>query len=129
MEKLKMIKMGMNIYKNSDLEGVTDLSNFRYYINDLELKDGKICRVVEVTRGARYTEQSLKKGKSYDNLGCWFHTYYYDENNNCIGLLDIDNKLNKGNYTLDNIYDKQTILKLINSISKIKFDDIEEISR
>lgn len=127
MTKLKMEKMGMNIYKGSDLEGKTDLTNFRYYLHNIELKNSKTCRVIEITRGARYTEQSLKEHKSADMLGTWFHTYYYDENGVCRGLLDIDKELNRGNYKNENLFTKKTILKLINNISKIQYDEIEEV--
>ena len=110
---LKMEKMGMNIYEGSDLKGITDLTNFRYYSHNIELKNGKTCKVIEITRGARYTKRSLKNYKSEDMLGTWFSTYYYDENGTCKGLLDIDKELNKGNYE--------------NSISAIKYDEIEEV--
>ena len=124
---LKMEKMGMNIYNDSDLKGITDLSNFRYYIHNIKLKNGKTCKVIEITRGARYTEQSLKEHKSADMLGTWFQTYYYDENGVCRGLLDIDKELNRGNYKNENLFTKKTILKLINSVSAIKYDEIKEV--
>ena len=124
---LEMEKMGMNIYKDSDLKGITDLSNFRYYLHNIELKNGKTCEVIEITRGARYDKKSLRKHKSKDMFGAWFHTYYYDENGVCKGLLDIDKELNKGNYENENLYNKETILKLINSISTIKYDEIKEV--
>lgn len=127
MEKLKMEKMGMNIYKDSELEGITDLTNFRYYIHDLELKDGRKIDVLEVMNGARYTEKSLKKGKSEDHKGTWFNTYYKDNDGVCYGLVELDKELNKGNYKNGNLYTKKTVLDLVNSISKIKFDDIEEV--
>ena len=44
-------------------------------------------------------------------------------------LIDIDKELNKGNYNNSNIYTKETILKLINSISKNQYTDIEYIER
>lgn len=124
---LEMEKMGMNIYKDSDLKDITNLSNFRYYLHNIELKNGKICKVIEISRGARYTKKSLMKHKSADMFGTWFHTYYYDENGVCRGLLDIDKELNKGNYENKNLYTKETILKLINSISVIKYDEIKEV--
>lgn len=127
MEKLKMEKMGMNIYKDSELEGITDLTNFRYYIRNLELKDGRKLDVVEVMNGARYTEKSMKKGKSEDHKGTWFSTYYRDNDGVCYGLVDLDKELNKGNYKNGNLYTKKTVLDIINSISKIKYNDIEEV--
>lgn len=127
MKILKMEKMGMNIYNDSELEGITDLTNFRYYIRDLELKDGRKLDIVEVMNGARYTEKSMKKGKSEDNKGTWFSTYYRDNDGVCYGLVDLDKELNKGNYKNGNLYTKKTVLDIINSISKIKFDDIEEV--
>lgn len=127
MEKLKMEKMGMNIYKDSELEGITDLTNFRYYIHDLELKDGRKLDVLEVMNGARYTEKSLKKGKSEDHKGTWFNTYYKNNDGVCCGLVELDKELNKGNYKNGNLYTKKTVLDLVNSISKIKYDDIEEV--
>lgn len=128
MEKniLKMEKMGMNIYNESELENVTDLTNFRYYIYNLELKDGKKLDVVEVMNGARYTEKSMKKGKSVDHKGTWFSTYYRDNEGVCWGLLDLDKELNKGNYNDSNLYTKKTVLDLINSISKIQYNEVEE---
>ena len=127
MKNLKMEKMGMNIYGESELEGITDLTNFRYYIRDIELKDGTFCDVIEVMNGARYNEKSLKKGKSADHLGTWFSTYSRDENGACWGLIEIDKQLNKDNYNGGNLYTKETILKKINSISKKQFEDLEEI--
>lgn len=127
MKILKMEKMGMDIYKDSELEGITDLTNFRYYIHDLELKDGRKLDVLEVMNGARYTEKSLKKGKSEDHKGTWFNTYYTDNKGVCRGLVELDKELNKGNYKNGNLYTKKTVLDLVNSISKIKFDDIEEV--
>lgn len=127
MKILKMEKMGMNIYKDSELEGITDLTNFRYYIHDLELKDGRKLDVLEVMNGARYTEKSMKKGKSEDHKGTWFSTYYRDNDGVCYGLVELDKELNKGNYKNGNLYTKKTVLNLINSISKTKYDDIEEV--
>lgn len=127
MKILKMEKMGMDIYKDNELEGITDLTNFRYYIHDLELKDGRKLDVLEVMNGARYTEKSMKKGKSEDHKGTWFSTYYRDNDGVCWGLLELDKELNKGNYKNGNLYTKKTVLDMINSISKIKFDDIEEV--
>lgn len=127
MKILKMEKMGMDIYKDGELEGITDLTNFRYYIHDLELKDGRKLDVVEVMNGARYTEKSMKKGKSEDYKGTWFSTYYRDNDGVCHGLVELDKELNKGNYKNGNLYTKKTVLDLVNSISKIKYDDIEEV--
>lgn len=124
---LKMEKMGMNIYNESELENITDLTNFRYYLHDIELKDGTKCNVIEVMNGARYTNKSIKKGKSEDHKGTWFSTYTRDENGVCWGLLEIDKELNKGNYNNSNLYTKETILNLINSISKIQYDEVEEV--
>ena len=45
------------------------------------------------------------------------------------GLIDIDKELNKGNYNNSNIYTKETILKLVNSISKNQYTNIEYIER
>lgn len=128
MKKLKIEKMGMNIYNDSELEGVTDLTNFRYYIHNLELKDGRKLDVIEVMNGARYTEKSMKKGKSEDHKGTWFSTYYRDNEGVCRGLVELDKELNKDNYKNGNLYTKKTILDKINNISKIKFNDIEEVS-
>lgn len=127
MEILKMEKMGMNIYRESELEGITDLTNFRYYVRDIELKDGTLCNVIEIMNGARYTAKSLDQGKSADHLGTWFSTYSRDENGTCRGLIEIDKQLNKDNYNGDNLYTKETILKKINSISKKQFEDLEEV--
>ena len=55
--------------------------------------------------------------------------YYYDNDYNCYGLIDIDKELNKGNYNNSNIYTKETILKLVNSISKNQYTNIEYIER
>ena len=124
---LKMKKMGMDIYKDPELEGITDLTNFRYYLHDIELKDGKICKVIEVMNGARYTEKSLKQCKSSDHLGTWVHFYWYDESGQCWGLSELEKELGKGNYTNGNLYTKKTVLDLINRVSKIKYDLIEEV--
>lgn len=133
---LYLEKKGCDFFVNDDITKVSDLNNYRYYIHNIELKkDLKsnklkenqkyILDTLEVGHGARYDENH----KHIDNFGCWFHTYYYDNDNTCYGLLNIDKELNKGNYIGENIYTKETILKLVNSISKIQYTNIEYIER
>ena len=116
---LYLEKMGCDFFYDDEITKISDLNNYRYYIHNLELKDGKNLNTLEISRGARY-QQTTKEVKHIDDFGCWFHTYYYKDNGVCIALLELDKKLNKGNYNTTNIYNKKTILSLINSISKNK---------
>ena len=125
---LYLEKMGMDFFYDDEITKVSNLNNYRYYIHNIELKDGKKLDTLEVSRGARY-KQTTKETKHIDNFGCWFNTYYYKENGDCIALLELDKKLNKGNYNCNNIYNKETILNLVNSISKIQYKNIEYIER
>lgn len=133
---LYLEKMGMDFFVNDDITKISNLNNYRYYIHNIELKNNLnsnklkenkkyILDTLEVGRGARYD----KNYKHIDSFGCWFHTYYYDNDNTCYGLIDIDKELNKGNYNNSNIYTKETILKLVNSISKNQYTNIEYIER
>lgn len=133
---LYLEKMGCDFFVNDEITKISNLNNYRYYIHNIELKEDLksdklkennkyILDTLEVGHGARYD----KNYKHIDNFGTWFHTYYYDNDNACYGLIDIDKELNKSNYNDDNIYTKETILKLVNSISKIQYTNIEYIER
>lgn len=137
---LELIKMGCNIV---DLEKEnTDLSNYRYFIKDLELKNGikKVHKengtsgknktyiinkidCIEIVSGARYG----KNNKCIDMFGCWFNTQY-DLGIGSYRLLELEKQLNENNYNSENkTYNKQYILDMINSISKNEYNKIVEI--
>lgn len=125
---LYLEKMGMDFFINDDITKISDLNNYRYYTHNIELKNGKKLDTLEIGHGARY--QYNKNGyKHIDDFGCWFHTYYIDNDGACWGLIDIDKELNKGNYNDTNIYTKETILNLVNSISKIQYTNIKYVER
>lgn len=125
---LYLEKMGMDFFIGDDITKISDLNNYRYYAHNIKLKNGEILDTLEIGHGARY--QHAKNGYKYiDSFGCWFQTYYKDKNGCEWGLLDLDKQLNKGNYNNDNLYTKETILNLINSISKNQYTNIEYIER
>lgn len=125
---LYLEKMGMDFFIGDDITKISDLNNYRYYAHNIKLKNGEILDTLEIGHGARY--QLTKNGYKYiDSFGCWFQTYYKDKNGCEWGLLDLDKQLNKGNYNNDNLYTKETILNLINSISKNQYTNIEYIER
>lgn len=134
---LYLEKMGCDFFCDDEINKVSDLNNYRYYIHNIKLKNNLnieklknnkniILDTLEVGRGARYiyTNSGFKRA---DDFGCWFNTYYRDDDDVCWSLIDINNKLNKGNYNTENIYTKETILKLVNSISEIQYTNIEEV--
>lgn len=125
---LYLEKMGCNFFADDDITKISDLNNYRYYAHNIELKDGEKLDTLEIGHGARY--QLNKNGcKHIDDLGCWFQSFYKDKDGCEWGLLELDKQLNKGNYNNDNLYTKETILKLINSISKNQYTSIEYIER
>lgn len=125
---LYLEKMGCNFFVNDDIAKISDLNNYRYYTHDIELKSGEKLDTLEIGHGARY--QRNKNGYKYiDSFGCWFQTYYKDKDGCEWGLLELDKQLNKGNYNKKNVYNKKTILNLINSISKKQYTNIEYIER
>lgn len=125
---LYLEKMGMDFSINDDITKISDLNNYRYYTHNIELKSGEKLDTLEIGYGARY--QRNKNGYKYiDSFGCWFQTYYKDKDGCEWGLLELDKQLNKGNYNNGNLYTKETILNLINSISKKQYTNIEYIER
>ena len=125
---LYLEKMGMDFFINYDITKISDLNNYRYYTHNIELKNGKKLDTLEIGHGARY--QRNKNGyKHIDDFGCWFQSYYKDKDGCEWGLLELDKQLNKGNYNNGNLYTKETILNLINSISKNQYTNIEYIER
>ena len=133
MEKLNnntlyLEKMGMAFFVGDDIAKISNLNNYRYYARNIELKSGEKLDTLEIGHGARY--QRNKNGYKYiDSFGCWFQTYYKDKDGCEWGLLELDKQLNKGNYNNGNLYTKETILNLINSISKNQYTNIEYIER
>lgn len=133
MEKLNnntlyLEKMGCDFFVNDDIVKISNLNNYRYYAHNIELKSGEKLDTLEIGHGARY--QLNKNGCKYiDSFGCWFQTYYKDKDGCEWGLLELDKQLNKGNYNNGNLYTKETILNLINSISKNQYINIEYIER
>lgn len=125
---LYLEKMGMDFFIGDDITKISDLNNYRYYTHNIELKNGEILDTLEIGHGARY--QLAKNGYKYiDSFGCWFQTYYKDKDGCEWGLLELDKQLNKGNYNNGNLYTKETILNLINSITKNQYTNIEYIER
>ena len=125
-KNLYLIKMGNDFNKNDEIIKNSDLNNYRYFIHDITLKNNKNLDTLEISSGARY---KYKNNKIYRNdcFGCWIQTYFYKENGDCIGLHEIDKKINLGNYQNDNynnFYNKATILKIVNSISKYEYNNI-----
>lgn len=125
---LYLEKMGCDFFVDDDITKISNLNNYRYYAYNIELKSGEKLDTLEIGHGARY--QRNKNGYKYiDSFGCWFQTYYKDKDGCEWGLLELDKKLNKGNYDKTNIYTKENILNLINSISKNQYTNIEYIER
>lgn len=136
---LYLEKMGCDFFVGDDITKISNLNNYRYYIHNIELKNNLnsnklkenkkyILDTLEVGHGARY--QYNKNGYKYiDSFGCWFQTYCKDKDGCEWGLLELDEQLNKGNYNNGNLYTKETILNLINSISKNQYTNIEYIER
>lgn len=133
---LYLEKMGCDFFAGDDIPKISDLNNYRYYIHNIELKNNLnsnklkenkkyILDTLEVGCGARYD----KNYKHIDDFGCWFQSYYKDKDGCEWGLLELDKQLNKGNFNNSNIYTKKTILKLVNSISKNQYANIEYIER
>lgn len=136
---LYLEKMGCDFFVNDGITKVSDLNNYRYYVHNIELKENLkndklkennkyILDTLEIGHGARY-KKTNKGYENVDSFGTWFQSYYRDNEGRCWGLLEIDKELNKGNYNNENIYTKETILKLVNSISKIKYTNIEYIEK
>lgn len=125
---LYLEKMGMDFSISDDITKISDLNNYRYYAYNIELKSGEKLDTLEIGHGARY-KRYKNSYKYIDSFGCWFQTYYKDKDGCCWGLLELDKQLNKGNYDKSNIYTKKTILKLVNSISKNQYTNIEYIER
>lgn len=125
---LYLEKMGCDFFVKDEIEKVSDLNNYRYYIHDIVLKDGTKCDVIEISNGARY---QTKKGttKCVDMFGLWVSTYWHDGDGVCWGLTKIDKKLNARNFDLSTIYTQKEVLKTINSISKTKYDQIKIYER
>lgn len=142
--KLELIKMGCNI-NDEDLEK-TDLSNYRFWVKDLKLKNAiKVIKsvynndtqkyedkefsidkidILEIHSGARYND----KKERIDMFGCWFDTEYTIENVGSFRLLDLENSLNAKNWNSMEInYNKKFILDMVNSITKNEYTDIIEI--
>lgn len=124
-DTLYLEKMGMDFFINDDITKISDLNNYRYYTHNIELKSGEKLDTLEIGHGARYD----KNYKHIDSFGCWFQSYYKDKDGCEWGLLELDKQLNKGNFNKTNIYTKETILKLVNSISKNQYINIEYIER
>lgn len=122
--KLYIEKMGCDFYYGDPINEVSDMINHRYYIKDIEMKDGRIIDTIEIMNGARYER---KKGslKVKDNFKLWLNTYFYKENGDCVRLPEIEQNVN----SLDLTYTKENVLKVINQISKNQYDVIEIIER
>ena len=125
---LYLIKMGCEFPENDEITKISDLNNYRYFTHNIELKTGEILDTLEISHGARYNFG--KNGYKYvDDFGLWFNTYYKDENGCEWTMLDLNKQLNKGNYYHDNLFNGITVLKLINSISKIQYTNIKIVDR
>ena len=130
--KLELMKMGCDI--NEKIKGV-DLSNHRYRVRDLELKQPvKVVKhdktyyinkidTLELTCGAIRT----KKGETLYDKGLWVDTEYKTDFGS-YRLLDLESKLNEHNFgTRASRFNKKTLLKVINSISKTQYRGISEV--
>lgn len=120
---LYLEKKGCDFFYGDEIEKVSDLNNYRYYVHDIELKNGINCNTIEIGYGARYKTIN-DKIKYLDGFGLWISTYYRDADGVCWGLREIDEKLNKRNFDAKTIYTQAEVLKSINRISKNKYTKI-----
>lgn len=124
---LKIKKMGMDIYKDSDLK--TDLSNFRYYIHlpqenvREEFKQSYTIDTIEVMRGYK---RDLKNNKLIElaNNMLSINIYKYDKNGCCFGDLKLEKTL-QGN---DRRFNKKDLLDAINKLVINEYTTIEEVA-
>ena len=123
-KKLYIEKMGCDFFYGDEINEISDMINHRYYIKDIETKDGKKIDTIEIMNGARYEEKNGKL-QVKDNFKLWLNTYYYNNNGDCVRLPKIENDVNK----LDLLYTKENVLKVINKISRQHYDVIEIIER
>ncbi len=132
MEKLKIIKMGCNFWKNDETVKESDFTNYRYYIHNIQLKDeikekyninkSWNLRTIEIMR--RY-KQEIKKNKAVivDRCILGVNIYLEDEKGNQYGNIKFEKDLNKDKLK----YTKENLLYIINKISKIQYNSIEEL--
>lgn len=124
---LYLKKMGCDFSQNDEISKVSDLNNYRYFIYDIELYNDIKCNVIEVSAGARYKTINGRL-KNIDGFGLWIQTYYLAKGG-IKSLSDIETKLNMRNFSSSITYTKKDLLRTINKISKIKYNEIEIIER
>ena len=132
MESLKIIKMGCDFWKDDETVKESDFTNYRYYIHNIQLKDEirekyKInkswnLRTIEIMRSYK---QELRKNKLVVTNKCilGINIYLEDENGNQFGNREFEKDLNKDHLK----YTKENLLYIINKISKIQYNTIEEL--
>lgn len=132
MKKLKIIKKGCDFFKDDEAIKESDFTNYRYYIHNIPLKDelkekfnipkNWNLKTLEIMRSYK---NEIKRNKAIivDRCVLWINVYIEDEKGNQYGNKEFENYLNKDQLK----YKKENLLNIINRISKIKFDTIEEI--
>ena len=122
MNILKLMKMGMDFYEEID----SDLQNYRLrLVDEIETKDGKkVCG--DISRG-NISEYKNGKSKIIRNNGLAFDFQYEDEKG-CwrYPMYEKTGEYNHQEYK-ESYYKKDYLLKKINEISVIQYDDIEII--
>lgn len=132
MESLKIIKMGCDFWKDDETVKESDFTNYRYYIHNIQLKDeikekyninkNWNLRTIEIMRSYK---QEVKKNKLVvvDKCILGINIYLEDENGNQFGNREFEKDLNKDHLK----YTKENLLYIINKISKIQYNTIEEL--
>ena len=132
MESLKIIKMGCNFWKDDETVKESDFTNYRYYIHNIQLKDeikekyninkNWNLRTIEIMRSYK---QEVKKNKLVvvDKCILGINIYLEDEKGYQFGNREFEKDLNKDHLK----YTKENLLYIINKISKIQYNTIEEL--
>lgn len=131
MNVLELVKVGCDFFDDDERVKNSDLSNYRYFIHNIDLKPEILekynidtnskLRTLEISR----TDENIIKNNKIIVLNeckTWINFYFYDNKNNCFSSRFLETDVNKNKID----YDKNSILKFINRISNIKYDYILE---